>query len=226
MPQVAIIEDDQDQARLLASWLHNYGYQATLFVSAEIFRDSYQPEKFDLLLIDWLLPGMSGLQLMKKLADDPERPPTIFLTSLDGEDDLAEALHSGADDFISKPINKTILMARIRAVTRRAQASNSKNRNFEPLELDAAHFQLGFAGQKQRLTPAEFRLMQLFVHSESTLFSREELADSIWGDVHKAQEGRALDLLISRLRKKLAAFDPSPGQVVSHYGQGYAFQRA
>lgn len=221
----AIVEDDLDQAKLVASWLKAYGYQASLFVSAELFLEAQQNGKeFDLLLIDWLLPGMSGIQLVKVLTTQQERAPIIFMTRLQKDDDLAQALHSGADDFISKPLSKTVLLARVHAVTRRKNLLNTAELTNEAFKLDASNFTLKQEGYQLKLTASEFRLMQLFSHSQGYLFSREELADSIWGDSEKAHESRALDLLISRLRKKLQTLPTTPGQLVNHYGQGYTFE--
>ncbi|MDR9467225.1 response regulator transcription factor [Marinospirillum sp.] len=225
MHQVAIIEDDMDQARLVASWLKPYGYQASLFISAELFLQAFDEGKtFDLLLVDWMLPGISGIELMQHLAQFQNRPPSIFMTSLQQDDDLARALHSGADDFISKPLNKTIFLARTHAVTRRQQLSSSAQSAHLPFQLESTSFSLIYNNQRIKLTASEFRLMQLFSHSQGTLFSREELADSIWGDTQKAHEGRALDLLISRLRKKLQGLTPPLGELANHYGKGYTFE--
>jgi DNA-binding response OmpR family regulator len=223
--QVAIVEDDMDQARLVASWLKPYGYQASLFISAELFLEALGEGKaFNLLLVDWMLPGISGIELMQHLAQFPDRPPSIFMTRLQQDDDLAQALHSGADDFISKPLNKTIFLARVHAVTRRQKLSSPLQPARLPFQLDKASFSLISRDQRIKLTASEFRLMQLFSHSNGDLFSREELADSIWGDTQKAHEGRALDLLISRLRKKLQSLVSPVGELVNHYGKGYIFE--
>lgn len=225
--KVAIIEDDPDQARLIASWLNSYGYESTLFINAELFLEALHKKKtsFDLLLIDWLLPGLSGLELVQQLADANVSIPKIFITGKNQDDDLATALHSGADDFVSKPISRTILIARIHAVMR-GRGLMDKNTNLtHALELDAHYQLLKYADQEVRLTPSEFQLLQIFTQAQNKIISREELADSLWKDETKAQEGRALDLLISRLRKKLASLEPSPGQLINRYGQGYTFER-
>ncbi|SFC44623.1 Transcriptional regulatory protein, C terminal [Marinospirillum celere] len=224
MHQVAIIEDDMDQARLVASWLKTYGYQASLYISAELFLETHQDSKdFDLLLIDWLLPAMSGLELTQQLVEHKDRPPIIFMTSLQKDDDLARALHSGADDFISKPLKKNVFLARVHAVTRRHKLRKEQQLEQVAFKLESSSLALISADQRIKLTASEFRLMQLFSHSQGHLFTREELADSIWGDSTKANEGRALDLLISRLRKKLQKLEKPIGELINHYGQGYSF---
>ncbi|SFX44076.1 response regulator transcription factor [Marinospirillum alkaliphilum] len=224
--QVAIIEDDPDQAKLLASWLSSYGYSSSLYLSAELFLEAATSRTFDLLLVDWLLPGMSGLQLVKQLTSENQPPPIIFITGKSQDDDLAEALHSGADDFITKPLKRTVLIARIHAVMRRR---GKETHNINPstrLIMDALRSELTYQGQRVQLTSTEFQLLQLLLQSEDQLLTRPELADSLWGDESKATGGRALDVVISRLRKKLDQLDPSPGQISSHYGKGYLFSRS
>lgn len=224
--RVAIIEDDTDQARLIASWLNSYGYDSTLFVSAELFLEALENTQFDLLLIDWLLPGLNGIQLVQLLTEKKITTPIIFITGKDQDDDLATALHNGADDFVSKPISRTILIARIHAVMRgRGLLSQETNPTFA-IELDSRKNELIYADQKLRLTPSEFQLVQVFTQAGSEVISRKDLADSLWKNEAKAEEGRALDLLISRLRKKLNSLSPSPGQLVNRYGQGYIFERS
>lgn len=223
MLRAAVIEDDQDQARLVASWIKTLGYQPSLFVSAELFLEAqHKGQSFDLLLVDWILPGISGLELVQQLAQQAQRPAMIFMTRLQHENDLAQALHSGADDFISKPLNKTVFLARIHAVMRRHQHGNLHHPPAS-LMLDSTTQTLSHHEQRLKLTTSEYRLMQLFLYSSDHLFSREELADSLWGDTEKAHQGRALDLLISRLRKKLGRLTPALGDVVNDYAQGYRF---
>lgn len=227
MPQkVAIIEDDMDQAKLIASWLRIYGYQSTLYCSAELFQEalSQSGQHFDLLLIDWMLPGMNGLELVKKLQEHTNAPK-IFITQKDHVDDMATALHSGADDYISKPLNPSVVIARIHAVMRRLKRSTSDLNPQTRLVLNPDSHTLNFCDQHLCLTPSEYALLQLLYQMDGQLLSRQEIADSLWGDEQKAQDGRALDLIISRLRKKLNSLSPSPGSLISQYGQRYAFQR-
>lgn len=225
MLQVAIIEDDMDQAKLVASWLRSNFYQPTLFVSAELFLEAQEAGSvFDVLIVDWMLPGISGIDLMQEIAHYSKRPAVMFMTSMSTEEDLAQALNSGADDFVSKPLRKTVFIARLHALVRRLHTRAPCHLEQPPFQLDTTNFTLIQGDQQIKLTASEFRLMQLFSHSAHQVFSREDLADSIWGNPQKAREGRSLDLLISRLRKKLQQLDNPPGQIVSHYGHGYTFE--
>jgi len=223
MLKVAIVEDDMDQARLFAYWLKNRGYDVTLFVTGELLVDGMKLGKqhFDLILMDWMLPGHSGLDTMKTIAGR-SGAPVIFLTGKRQDQDLAEALNAGADDFVSKPVSETVLLARVQAVLRRYGKVLQPVPDLFISQLDS---QLCCGDQKQKLTPTEVSLLQLFMQNEGVLLQRDDLADGVWGDPAKAEEGRALDLLISRVRKKLQAFSPTPATISSRYGQGYVFEK-
>jgi DNA-binding response OmpR family regulator len=211
-----------DQARLFAYWLNKRGYDITLFVSGELLiealLDSHQ--HFDLILMDWMLPGHDGLETMRSITGH-NGIPVVFLTGKNQDKDLAEALNSGADDFVSKPVSETVLLARVQAVLRR-YGKALQPASLLILKSDSL---LCFGEQKQSLSSTELKLMQLFIQNEGVLLQREELADEVWGDADKANDGRALDLLISRIRKKLQAFTPVPAKISSRYGQGYVFEK-
>lgn len=225
--KVAIIEDDMDQARLLALWLKPYGFEATLFISAEFFLETPSNlVEFDLLLVDWLLPGMDGLSLVKKINTFHNHPPIIFVTDKDKIDELAAALHSGADDFISKPINKTILLARITATLRRfGHATHTKHLKQNELWIDKQTGLLHFHDQVCHLSTTEMQIMSLFLNMVNIPISRDQLYEVIQVDIPSSPGCRTIDLKISRLRKKLSLFSLSPGEILSQYGQGYVFKR-
>lgn len=223
MLRVAIVEDDMDQARLFAFWLNNHGYEVTLFVSGELLVEALTKagQHFDLILMDWVLPGNNGIETMKAVIGS-SGSPVVFLTGKKQDHNLAEALNSGADDFISKPVSETVLLARVHAVLRR---HGKVHHLTSGLFISRSDCQLCLGEHKQNLTAAELSLMQVFLQNEGILLQRDELAESVWGDVTKAEEGRALDLLISRLRKKLQQFKPVPAKISSRYGQGYVFEK-
>lgn len=225
--KIAIIEDDELMAQLLCAWLSPYRYECHCFASGEAFLTSnWQTNPVDLLLIDWQLPGMSGVDLIKRLIPLPKAPAMIFVTALDSPDALAKALHTGADDFISKPVNKSILLARIRAVMRR-KGKDLKIMNpqldiyLRPGSLDVINHQ----GHSCKLSPAQYRALELLLKHEEQIVDRARLIATIWGSAPTGNEGRALDLLISRLRKKLQALPHNPISIVGHYGEGYSCYR-
>lgn len=223
MLRVAIVEDDMDQARLFALWLSRQGYDVTLFVTGDLLVEALSQgrQRFDLVLMDWMLPGRNGLETMRAITSSSD-VPVIFLTGKKQDQDLAQALNAGADDFVTKPVSETVLQARVQAVLRRyGKALNPVS----SLIVSTSESSLYFGEQRQNLTSSEATLMQLFMQNESTLLNREDLADSLWGDPSRADDGRALDLIISRLRKKLQALEPTPARISSRYGQGYVFEK-
>ncbi|WP_151671921.1 response regulator transcription factor [Nitrincola schmidtii] len=223
--RVAIIEDDIDQARLLAYWLKPYGFNSSLFISAEYFLKSTSTlADFNLILVDWLLPGMDGLSLVKRITETSNHPPIIFVTDKDKTDELATALHSGADDFISKPINKTILLARITSTLRRYGHSISTNSMKEnELWLDNDSRFLYFDNQKCQLTRSEKLIMSLFLSMPGAPITREQLYEALNLEA-LSNSSRTIDIKISRLRKKLSQFTSSPGEITCQYGKGYIFK--
>ncbi len=228
MLAVAIVEDDKSLAQLISLWLEPYGYECHCFESSEAFLGSdWRARGISLLLVDWQLPGISGIQLTKQLVSEPECPAIIFVTSFGRADDVAQALHLGADDFVTKPVNKSVLLARIRAVMRR-RGKDLKALN-PGLEVTLAPSSLEVVirnGSRCRLSPSQYRTLEFLLRHEGQVVNRVALSEAIWGESEPGQQGRALDLLISRLRLKLEALPDNPMSIVSHYGLGYACHRA
>lgn len=224
--KIAIIEDDMDQARLLAYWLKPYGFESSLYVSGEFFLQSHNDTScFNLILVDWMLPGIDGLNLVKLLCQQQNHPPIIFVTDKNKVDELASALHSGADDFISKPLNKTLLLARIMATLRRFGHTNGSIHSASPLPwIDKKQSLLRFHQESCHLTHDEILIMSLFLSSPETSIPRHELLEQL--GLHHDINSRALDLKISRLRKKLSTLTGFTGQIHTMYGQGYLFRNS
>lgn len=227
MKKVAVIEDDMDQARLIAFWLRPYGFESTLFINAELFLEAkHNKQHFDLLLIDWNLPGIDGLSLTKSICSETMRPPIIFLTVKDRVEDIAIALHSGADDFISKPLDKTILVARITALLRRYGLHiDSVMINTNDISLSHKNRTLHFHKQFIRLTCHEYLILERLLNEKiGTIVARDEFVNMIWMNGSMDHDSRALDLKISRLRKKLSAFEKEPFRIRNQYGKGYLLE--
>ena len=227
MLAVAIVEDDEPIAQLISLWLAPYGYQCHCFESSEAFLASdWQAKGISLLLVDWQLPGVSGIQLTKQLVLEPDCPAIIFVTSFGRADDIAQALHLGADDFVTKPINKSVLLARIRAVMRRrGKDLNALSPGLEVMLVPSSLDVILRNGSRCRLSPSQYRTLEFLLRHEGQIVSRAALSEAVWGNAEAAQQGRALDLLISRLRLKLDTLSDNPLSIISHYGLGYACHR-
>jgi len=210
MPEVSattvlVVEDDPAIHELVGFTLGHAGYGVIPAQSAEeaLARiDSVLP---DLALIDWMLPGMSGLGLAQRLRGEPRTRglPIIMLTARAAESDRVAGLEQGADDYIVKPFNPRELVARIRAVLRRrAPEQGVETLEAGPIRLDAKSHQVTVAGKPVDIGPTEFRLLRFLLAHPERVFSRAQLLDKVWGD-HVFIEERTVDVHMRRLRLTL-----------------------
>lgn len=227
---ILIVEDEPAIAELLAINLEFAGHRAVRAADAEEAIRLIQHELPDLILLDWMLPGIAGVRLAEKLrADERTREiPIIMLTARTDEGDKVEGLETGADDYITKPFSPKELMARIKAVMRR-RAPQLTNDTVEigGLRLDPATHRLWGTVDGQAvaldLGPTEFRLLHFFMTHAERVHSRAQLLDQVWGD-HVFVEERTVDVHIRRLRK---ALEPTGHDrlIETVRGSGYRFSR-
>jgi len=224
MPKVLIVEDEEPLSLLLRYNLEAEGYAVEACArgdEAEIRLRESQP---DLLLLDWMLPGLSGIELCRRLRarEDTERLPVIMLTARGEEAERIRGLSTGADDYVVKPFSVPELMARVRAILRRAspEVVSSMLRSGD-IELDRETHRVRRNAKEIHLGPTEFRLLEFLMTSPGRVFSREQLLDGVWGhDVYVDE--RTVDVHVGRLRKALnrgKARDP----IRTVRGAGYAF---
>ncbi|GGB51326.1 DNA-binding response regulator [Roseibium aquae] len=224
MPKVLIVEDEEPLSLLLRYNLEAEGYAVEACArgdEAEIRLRESQP---DLVLLDWMLPGLSGIELCRRLRarEDTERLPVIMLTARGEEAERIRGLSTGADDYVVKPFSVPELMARVRAILRRAspEVVSSMLRSGD-IELDRETHRVRRSAKEIHLGPTEFRLLEFLMTSPGRVFSREQLLDGVWGhDVYVDE--RTVDVHVGRLRKALnrgKARDP----IRTVRGAGYAF---
>ena len=177
----------------------------------------------DLLLLDWMLPGRSGLDLAKQLKEDPktEGLPIIMVTARTEERDLIKGLGGGADDYITKPFSPRELIARLKALLRRAGQQTEDKLNVLGLQLDPSSHRVTLQGEPLSVTPIEFRLLHFFMTHPERVFSRQQLLDQVWGNGAYVEE-RTVDVHIRRLRKILEASDHDK-LIQTVRGAGYRF---
>lgn len=204
MPTILIVDDEPDIREVIRFSLESVGFQTSEAAHAEAAMQQIRRQDVDLMLLDWMLPGRSGLDLAKQLKKDPETRelPIIMLTARTEESDLVNGLGSGADDYITKPFSPRELIARIRAVLRRVQPDAMTEMNIRGLRLDPVSHRVSIDGQAIEVTPTEFRLLQFFMTHRERVFSRAHLLDQVWGDGSYVEE-RTVDVHIRRLRKLL-----------------------
>ena len=224
---ILVVEDEPAILELVAVNLRHAGFQVVRATSAEEGETVIRHELPDLLVLDWMLPGQSGVGLARKLrADERTRElPIIMLTARVHEEDKIQGLEAGADDYVTKPFSPKELVARIRAVLRR-RAPHLAGEAVEigTLSLNPATHRVLADGQPVELGPTEFRLLFFFMTHPERVYSRSQLLDEVWGD-HVFIEERTVDVHLRRLR---AALEPSGHQdlIETVRGTGYRFNGA
>lgn len=223
---VLVVEDEQPIREMLVFHLHRAGYEAR---TAEDGRGAAQAiaDRFpDVVLMDWMLPDMSGLELTRRLKRDPQTReiPVIMVTARVAEDDRVTGLDGGADDYIGKPFSPRELLARIRAVLRRGEAGGGEVLEFGPLRLDAASHRVCAGAAEIALGPTEYRMLEFFMRHPDRVYSRAQLIDRVWGGNVYIEE-RTVDVHIRRLRKALAG-QACDRMIRTVRGSGYSFSPA
>jgi two-component system phosphate regulon response regulator PhoB len=202
---VLVVEDEPQIQELVAVNLEHYGHRVVRAASAEEAEAAIRTELPDVLVLDWMLPGESGVAFARRLRADARTRelPILMLTARAMEADKLTGLEAGADDFITKPFSPKELAARIKAVLRRRAPQLSGDAvEVEGLRLDPATRRVTAGKQTLALSPSEFRLLQFLMTHPGRIYTRAQLLDQVWGD-HVFIEERTVDVHIRRLRKAL-----------------------
>ncbi len=224
-PRVLIVEDEAAIAELIAVNLRHNGFDPVWVEGGEAAQREIDAVLPDVILLDWMLPGASGVQLAKQWRSHARSKavPILMLTARGDEPDKVQGLDAGADDYITKPFSPQELLARMRAVLRRRapeQAGDSVS--IGDLQLDAGAHRVTYQGQDIKLGPTEFRLLHYLMKHAERVHSRAQLQDKIWGD-HVYIEERTVDVHIKRLRAALGA---AGACIETVRGSGYRISRA
>jgi two-component system phosphate regulon response regulator PhoB len=220
-PTVLIVEDEPSLVALLRYNLEKAGYRVEEAVDGQEAMLKVAEEKPDLVLLDWMLPQMSGLEVCRQIRRNPatRNIPIIMLTARGEEGDRVRGLDAGADDYIAKPFSPGELLARMRAVLRRIRPALAEEMlTCGDIVMDIAAHKVTRQGKEIRLGPTEFRLLRYFMEHPGRVLSRDQLLDGVWGrDVYVEQ--RTVDVHIRRLRKALnAENDEDPIRTVRSAG--------
>ncbi len=224
---IAIVEDDPLQFTLVSRWLEAAGHQCHGYPNGETFRRAVPETDHQLLLLDWELPDHSGLDLLEWLRSQPgENLPVMFLTLRDDEEDIVQALRTGADDYLVKPAREQELLARIEALARRSPTNKAADatENIGPFTIQQHSRLLHRDGQPLDLTQKEFALACHLLRNIGKLLTREELLDNVWGHINNSST-RTVDTHISRVRKKLSLVPEQGWQLSAIYQYGYRLDR-
>lgn len=227
--KILVVDDELDICEILKFNLETEGFEVDTACSAEEALE-LPLQDYSLILLDVMMGEMSGFQMVRRLKNNPStsRIPVIFVTALDGEDNLVKGLNIGADDYIAKPLSMKEVKARVRAVLRRSSqpqqtvASPDESKIvYEGITLDLSAKTVTCDGEKLEFTKLEFELLSFFLQHPNKVFSREDLLKYCWPrDVMVLD--RTVDVNITRLRKKIGCYGK---QIKTRVGYGYCFEK-
>jgi DNA-binding response OmpR family regulator len=223
-PRILIIEDDPQTSDTIQLYLENDGFEVEVSADGAAGLELALHGGFVLVVLDLMLPGLSGSQVCRALRRE-SNVPVVMLTARTTEDDRIEGLELGADDYVPKPFSPRELVARVRAVLRRSEHPELGGREqlrFEGLDIDLARGSVLVAGSEVALTPAEFKLLTALARAPGRVFSREALAERALGESFDGLD-RTVDAHIMNLRRKIEADRSVPIYVETVFGQGYRF---
>lgn len=217
-----VVEDEKRMAELLRKGLEEEGYLVTIAGEGKSAFEMTQAGRFDLLLLDVMLPGMDGFQVAQRLRREGNRVPILMLTARDATPDIVQGLDLGADDYLTKPFSFEVLLARVRALLRRGPASQPVRLRVSDLELDPAAHEVTRGGQPIHLTRTEFNLLEYLMRRPGQVVPRDTLIEAVWG-YDREIESNTLDAFIRLLRSKIEG-DSGPRLVHTVRGVGYTLR--
>lgn len=222
LQRILVVDDERNLCDILQYNLSRAGYEAVVAFSAEEALEK-EPAGFDLILLDIMLPRLSGYELAQKLKTDiaTSNIPIVFLSAMSGEDDKLQGFDLGADDYIPKPFSIREVLARIKAVLGRTSQANAviQELSYEGLKLNMVNKSVAVDGEEIQLTKTEYEIMKLFLEHRGQVFSRQEILDKVWPQGVVVSD-RTVDVNITRMRKKIGRYSSC---IVSRQGFGYLF---
>ncbi len=225
--RIALIEDDRDQSELMKYWFQEEGHSCIVYDRGEPFLRAVARESFDLVILDWLLPDIDGLQILRTVRDRLDWAiPVLFVTRRDSEHDVVAALQAGADDYMTKPIRKGETLARAQALVRRAygQAEHEDTLQFGSYRVDMGGREICRDGQVLDLTQKEYELAVFLFKNAGRIVSRGHMLESVWGS-RPDLNTRTVDTHISRVRNKLGLWPENGWQLRAIYQHGYRLEK-
>lgn len=223
--RIALIEDDPTQASLLKSWLTAADHHVHHYDSGESFTRALNQESFDLMVMDWGLPDISGIELVKSVRAKDTLVPVLFITSRDSEQDIVAALAAGADDYLIKPPRQGETLARIAALQRRSQVGDNEENllQFGPYTLDSERNTVLYNDEVIQFTHKEFKFAHFLFQNRNRLLSRGNLLENVWG-LNAEVTTRTVDVHASKIRRKLGLSTANGWRLVSIYQYGYRLE--
>lgn len=220
--QILIVEDDQRLARQLKKGLDEQGHVVTLAFDGVAGLEAARQERFDVLVLDVMLPRMDGFQLVKRLRSAGSKTPILMLTARDSAEDVVTGLDAGADDYLTKPFALKVLLARLRSLARRKDVEPRMQLQVGNVVLDPAQHVVKRAGVHVALTRTEFILLETLMRNAGRVVTRDRLIEAVWGNEREV-ESNTLDVYVRYLRTKIE----TPGSrrlIQTIRGLGYAMR--
>ncbi len=224
--RICLLEDDLAQAELVVSWLQDAGYTVDHKPNSREFLQQMKENTYDLAVLDWEVPGMSGVDVLEHLRNALEWDGMVlFTTQRDSEADVARALHAGADDYLVKPLRKEEMLARLVALARRSGTQAMADViDIGPICLNRKTQEISVAGEAVKLTAKDFQLARYMIEHAGKLVSRDQLLKSIWG-INETVNTRTVDVHMSRIRRKLGITPDIGYRIKTIYQYGYRLEK-
>ena len=225
---ILVVDDEKDIVELVAYNLEREGYQIAKAYDGHQALRYLRENQPDLVILDLMLPGISGLEICRLIRKKPETEdlPIIMLTAKSDSVDKIMGLEIGADDYLTKPFNIRELLARVRAVLRRweirAELEDMDKVSFKGLAIDFRTYQVTVEGKKVDLGPTELKLLRFFIMNPGRVYTRDQLLDHVWGN-ESFVEPRTVDVHVSRLRAAIEQDKENPEYILTVRGIGYKF---
>ena len=227
MKRILIIEDDRDIVELVRYNLANEGFQVSAAFDGGTGLSTLKKTPPDLLLLDLMLPKLSGLEICREIRKDDSlnRLPILMLTARGEEADRVVGLEMGADDYVTKPFSPRELLARVKALLRRSEPPVDAPRTIEigKLAIDPASYRVSNSGKAVPLSTLEFRLLYYLASRPNRVFTRDQLLDAVWG-TDRFVTPRSVDVYVRRLREKIESDSENPAYLKTVRGAGYLFE--
>ncbi|MFK7730632.1 MAG: response regulator transcription factor [Pseudomonadales bacterium] len=224
--RICLLEDDLAQAELVVGWLRDAGYTVDHKPNSREFLQQMKENSYDLAVLDWEVPGMSGVDVLEHLRNALEwNGMVLFTTQRDSEADVARALHAGADDYLVKPLRKEEMLARLIALARRSGTQTMADViDIGPISLNRKTQEISVAGEAVKLTAKDFQLARYMIEHTGKLVSRDQLLKSIWG-INETVNTRTVDVHMSRIRRKLGITPEMGYRIKTIYQYGYRLEK-
>jgi DNA-binding response OmpR family regulator len=221
-----VVDDEPIIREVLARYLAHAGFEVETAANGQLALEAIGKRRPDLLILDLMLPGIDGLEVFRRVRDSSGGPAVIMLTARGAETDRVVGLEMGADDYVAKPFSPREVVARARAVLRRATGTGeveARILRFEDLEIDLRSREVRVDGDAVALTPKEFDLLHLLASNPRVVYSRARLLEELW-DVAFAGDPSAVTVHVRRLREKIEADPSNPRRLLTVWGAGYRFE--